>query len=102
MTAEQGRRAGPGRLPYSPAMDRPAVLALLRAKAVELLDLEPDQIQEGVSFKTDLDVDSLALVEYTMALEDELDVALPEEEVADLTSIGAFVDLIVRKTEAAA
>lgn len=83
-------------------MDRPAVLALLRAKAVELLDLEPDQIQEDVSFKTDLDVDSLALVEYTMALEDELDVALPEEEVADLTSIGAFVDLIVRKTEAAA
>jgi acyl carrier protein len=83
-------------------MERAAVLNLLRVKAVELLDLEADQIQEGVSFKTDLDVDSLALVEYTMALEDELDISLPEEEVADLQSVGSFVDLIVSKTEAAA
>lgn len=83
-------------------MERAAVLDLLRVKAVELLDLEPDQIQEDVSFKTDLDVDSLALVEYTMALEDELDIALPEEEVADLHSIRSFIDLIVSKTEAAA
>lgn len=83
-------------------MDRAAVLNLLRVKAVELLDLEADQIQEGVSFKTDLDVDSLALVEYTMALEDELDISLPEEEVANLQSVGSFVDLIVSKTEAAA
>jgi acyl carrier protein len=83
-------------------MERAAVLDLLRTKAVELLDLEPDQIQEDVSFKTDLNVDSLALVEYTMALEDDLGISLPEEEVADLTSVGSFVDLIVTKTEAAA
>jgi acyl carrier protein len=83
-------------------MDRAAVLDLLRKKAVELLDLEPEQIQEDVSFKTDLNVDSLALVEYTMALEDDLGISLPEEEVAGLTSVGSFVDLIVTKTEAAA
>jgi acyl carrier protein len=83
-------------------MERAAVLDLLRVKAVELLDLEADQIQENVSFKSDLDVDSLALVEYTMAIEDELSISLPEEEVADLQSVGSFVDLIVSKTEAAA
>lgn len=83
-------------------MERAAVLELLRIKAVELLDLEPDQIQEEVSFKTDLHVDSLALVEYTMAIEDDLEISLPEEEVGDLTSIRSFIDLIVSKTEAAA
>ena len=83
-------------------MERAAVLELLRVKAVELLDLEAEQIQEDVSFKTDLDVDSLALVEYTMAIEDELDISLPEEEVAELHSIRSFVDLIVSKTEVAA
>lgn len=83
-------------------MERAAVLELLRVKAVELLDLEPNQIQEDVSFKTDLDVDSLALVEYTMAIEDELEISLPEDEVVDLTSIRSFIDLIVSKTEAAA
>ena len=83
-------------------MERAAVLELLRVKAVELLDLEAEQIQEDVSFKTDLDVDSLALVEYTMAIEDELDISLPEEEVAELHSIRSFVDLIVSKTGVAA
>lgn len=83
-------------------MERAAVMDLLRAKAVALLDLEPDQIRDDVSFKKDLDVDSLALVEYTMAIEDDLGISLPEEEVSELTSIGAFADLVVSKTEAAA
>lgn len=82
-------------------MERAAVLEVLRDKAVELLELEPDQIQEDVSFTSDLHVDSLALVEYTMALEDDLDILLPEDEVADLTTIGQFLDLIVAKTGAA-
>lgn len=69
---------------------------------MELLELEPGQIQEDVSFKEDLHVDSLALVEYTMALEDDLGISLPEDEVVDLKTIGQFLDLIVLKTEAAA
>lgn len=83
-------------------MERAAVLELLRTKAVELLELEPGQIQEDVSFKDDLHVDSLALVEYTMALEDDLGISLPDEQVVDLTTIGELVGLIVTKTEAAA
>jgi acyl carrier protein len=83
-------------------MERAAVLQILREKAVELLELTAEQIQEDVSFKEDLHVDSLALVEYTMALEDDLDISLPEDEVVELTSVGQFVDLIVAKTEAAA
>lgn len=83
-------------------MERAAVFEVLRAKAVELLELEPAQIQEDVSFKADLHVDSLALAEYTMALEDDLGIELPEDEVVGLTTIGQFLDLIVAKTEAAA
>lgn len=83
-------------------MERAAVLEVLRERAVELLELEPGQIQEDVSFKEDLHVDSLALVEYTMALEDDLGISLPEDEVVDLKTIGQFLDLIVLKTEAAA
>lgn len=81
-------------------MDRADVLAVLRTQAVEFLDLEPDQIQEGLSFKDDLDVDSLALVEYTMAVEDVLDIRLPDSEVIDLLTISDFIDLIVTKTQA--
>lgn len=79
-------------------MERSAVMALLRVKAVQYLDLEAEQIQEGVSFRHDLDVDSLALVEYTMAVEDELDIRLPDDEVLDLTNISEFIDLVQSKT----
>lgn len=83
-------------------MQRAEVLDLFRQLAVELLDLEPDQIRADASFKDDLDVDSLSLVEYTMAVEDKLGISLPEDEVAPLKTIGEFADLVAAKTEAAA
>ncbi len=69
----------------------------MRSRAADLLELEPDRLQEDVSFVRDLKVDSLDLVEYTMALEDDLGVELPEEELADLTDVRGFIDLIMTK-----
>ncbi len=73
------------------------MLQVMRDKAVELLEVEPDAVQEDKSFVEDLDVDSLSLVEYTMDLEDALGIELPEDELTDLTTIGAFLDLIMTK-----
>ena len=53
------------------------------------------------SFVDDLQVDSLSLVEYTMDLEDALGIELPEEELEDLKTIGAFVDVIMGKLDTA-
>ena len=78
-------------------MTRDEVLAVMREKAADLLEVEPEAVQEDKSFVDDLQVDSLSLVEYTMDLEDTLGVALPEEELTDLTTIGAFLDLIMTK-----
>ena len=73
------------------------MLQVMRDKAVELLEVDPDAVQEDKSFVDDLDVDSLSLVEYTMDLEDALGVELPEDELTDLKTIGAFLDLIMTK-----
>jgi acyl carrier protein len=81
-------------------MDRDEVLQVMRVKAVEMLEVEADAVQEDKSFVDDLEVDSLSLVEYTMELEDSLGVELPEEELTDLTTIGAFLDLIMTKVPA--
>ena len=81
-------------------MTRDEVLAVLRDKAVEMLEVEADQVQEEKSFVDDLKVDSLSLVEYTMELEDVLGIELPEEELADVSTIGAFVDVIEAKLAA--
>ena len=81
-------------------MTRDEVLQVLRDKAVEMLEVEGDAVQEDKSFVEDLKVDSLSLVEYTMDLEDEFGVDLPEEELVDVKTIGAFVDVIEAKLAA--
>jgi acyl carrier protein len=83
-------------------MERAEVLQVLRDKSVEMLEVEADQVQEDKSFVDDLQVDSLSLVELTMELEDTLGVELPEEELADVKTIGAFVDVILAKVTAKA
>jgi acyl carrier protein len=78
-------------------MERAEVFGTMRDKAVELLEVAADDVQDDKSFVDDLEVDSLSLVEYTMDLEDVFDIELPEEELADLKTIGAFVDLVHAK-----
>jgi acyl carrier protein len=81
-------------------MERAEVMQVVRDKAVEMLEVDADAVQEDKSFMADLDVDSLSLVEYTMELEDAFGIELAEEELADLKTIGAFVDVIMTKVPA--
>jgi acyl carrier protein len=81
-------------------MERAEVLQVLRDKAVEMLEVQAEDVQEDKSFVDDLQVDSLSLVEYTMDLEDVFDIELPEEELVDVKTIGAFVDVILAKSNA--
>jgi len=76
------------------------VLQVLREKAVEMLEVDAEQVQEDKSFVDDLKVDSLSLVEMTMDLEDHFGIELPEEELVDVKTIGAFVDVIHAKVSA--
>ncbi len=76
------------------------MLELVRDQAVLLLDLTREELTEDVAFVDDLGVDSLALIEFAMAVEDALGIALPEEEVALTRRLGEFVDLATAKTSA--
>lgn len=76
------------------------MLQVLRDKSVELLDVAPDDVQEDKSFVADLQVDSLSLVELVMDLEDTFGVELPEDELVDVKTIGALVDVILAKVNA--
>jgi acyl carrier protein len=87
-----GRRVRP--------VERAEIMQVLRDKSVEMLEVQADQVQEDKSFVEDLQVDSLSLVELTMDLEDQLGIELPEEELAGVRTIGAFVDVIEKKIAA--
>ena len=81
-------------------MERAEVVQVLTDKAVEMLEVKAEDVQEDKSFVDDLEVDSLSLVELTMELEDSFGIELPEEELNDVTTIGAFVDVIHAKVQA--
>ena len=65
--------------------------------AVEVLSVDEVQVTMEASFADDLDADSLDLVELVMALEEEFDVTVEEEELEGVTTIGGAYDLIVGK-----
>jgi acyl carrier protein len=83
-------------------MGRQEVLDLIRDRLADILEIEPNQIQEGDSFQDDLDADSLALIELVEALEEELSersvgFRIEDEDLEDLKSVRDAVDYVVAR-----
>ena len=65
--------------------------------AVRVLSVEPDKVTPEASFAEDLDADSLDLVELVMALEEEFDVTVEEEELEGVSTVNQAYELITSK-----
>ena len=61
---------------------------------VEHLGVEPDKVTENASFIDDLGADSLDTVELVMALEEEFETEIPDEEAEKITTVQQAVDYI--------
>ena len=65
--------------------------------AVEILSVDESKITPDATFADDLDADSLDLVELVMALEEEFDVSVEEEELEGIETVGQAFTLITSK-----
>jgi len=65
--------------------------------ATEVLGVDAARVTREASFADDLEADSLDLVELVMALEEEFDVTIDEEELKDVTTVGQAYDLLTGK-----
>jgi acyl carrier protein len=65
--------------------------------AVEVLSVDADQVTMDASFADDLDADSLDLVELVMALEEEFDISVDEEELEGIDDVKSAVALVDSK-----
>ena len=54
----------------------------------EQLGVEGDKVQENASFIDDLGADSLDIVELVMAMEEEYDIEIPDEDAEKLKTVG--------------
>ena len=78
-------------------MTRDEVLAKVKAVVAEKLNVGEDQVTTDAKFVEDLGADSLDQVELIMALEDDFELKIPEDEAEKLTTVGAAIEYIVGK-----
>ena len=66
----------------------------IKELVAENLGVDAGSITEESSFKDDLGADSLDLFELVMALEEEFDTEIPDEEAEKITTVQAAIDYI--------
>ena len=62
------------------------------------LDSPKEEISRESSFVDDLKADSLDIVELVMALEDEFDIKIPDEDYEKITTVGDVIAYIEEKS----
>jgi acyl carrier protein len=62
----------------------------------EQLGVKEDDIQNSASFVEDLGADSLDTVELVMALEEEFETEIPDEDAENITTVQHAIDYIER------
>ena len=65
---------------------------------VDQLGVDDKQVSTGASFIEDLGADSLDTVELVMALEEEFDIEIPDEEAEKITKVQDAIDYIKNRT----
>ena len=73
------------------------LFARFKKCAVEVLSVEESAVTPDAKFGDDLDADSLDLVELVMALEEEFDIEVPEEDLEGVETVKNAYDLVAAK-----
>ena len=76
-------------------MERDELLQKIKEIVADKLSISEDQVTEEASFIDDLGADSLDTVELVMALEDEFDLDIPDDEAEKLTTVGKAMDYVL-------
>ena len=64
---------------------------------VEQLGVEEDDVVPDAKFVEDLGADSLDTVELVMALEEEFEIEIPDEDAEKIQTVSAAIDFIKEK-----
>jgi acyl carrier protein len=80
-------------------VERDELLIKIKAIVADKLSISDEQVTEEASFIDDLGADSLDTVELVMALEDEFNLDIPDEEAEKMTTVGKSIDYVLAKAK---
>ncbi|NLW08667.1 MAG: acyl carrier protein [Firmicutes bacterium] len=75
------------------------ILEKIREIVVEQLGVDEEEVTEKASFVDDLGADSLDIVELIMALEEEFDMEIPDEDAEKISTVGDAIKYIKEHTQ---
>jgi acyl carrier protein len=75
--------------------DSKAVIAILTRE----LDVQASQLTPDARIEKDLNADSLTVAEITMALEEHFDLAIPDERLERVRTVGDVFELVAESLE---
>ena len=78
-------------------METNEVFEKVKGLFVEDLGIDESKVTMEAKLEEDLDIDSLGIVEVVMAFEDEFDIEIDDEELADVSTVGEAVKLLHSK-----
>lgn len=81
-------------------MTREEIAGKVKNIIVEQLGVNPEEVKDEASFIDDLGADSLDTVELVMALEEEFNAEIPDEDAEKLRTVGEAVNYIDQKLAA--
>ena len=70
------------------------IIAGLAEIIEEVTGIEPSEVTPEKSFVDDLDIDSLSMVEIAVQAEDKFGVKIPDDELANLKTVGDAVNYV--------
>jgi acyl carrier protein len=71
-----------------------AVKGKVKDIIVEQLGVDPERVKEDAKFIDDLGADSLDIVELIMAMEEEFDIEIPDEDAEKLVTVKNVQDYL--------
>ena len=77
-------------------MDRAQAYATFQECVAEVLDIEPSEVVESSRWREDLDADSLAVVEITLALNDAFAIKIPDVDPEQLATVGQAFAIVAQ------
>jgi acyl carrier protein len=78
-------------------MDRSEIEERVRKVLAEQLAVDEAQVVADARFAEDLNADSLDLVEAVLALEEEWNIEIPEDEMEAVKTVGQAVEMVASK-----
>jgi len=78
-------------------MEANEVFEKVKGLFVEDFGIDESKVTMDAKMEEDLEIDSLGIVEVVMAFEDEFDIEIDDEELADVSTVGQAVNLLHSK-----